>query len=232
MKKSLLVAAVAISALFAGGAAMAQDAGSLSYNIEATSDYVFRGISQTANDGAALQGGLDYKKGTFYAGTWLSNVDFAGTGNTHANTEWDVYAGLQPTVGDYSFDFGVIYYVYPDECSGCDFTVGELKTAVSHPMGKGTIGLAMYTPIKQLEHPYYEINASYPLTDKLSISGALANNEANIAEAGGLAYTTSNIGLTYAINSTLSIDLRQSGASKEATGHALSHTFVTLKAGF
>ena len=72
--KKILVAAVAISALFAGGAAMAQDdAGHLSYNIAVTSNYVWRGVTQTDNN-AALQGGIDYSKGMFYAGAWASNA--------------------------------------------------------------------------------------------------------------------------------------------------------------
>lgn len=232
MKKSLLVAAVAFSALFAGGAAMAQDA-SMSYNIEVTNNYVFRGISQDMNN-TALQGGADYKQGTFYAGTWLSNVDFQSLKGKQANTEWDLYLGITPSLGDYNFDFGVIYYVYP---GAEDATVGEFKSAVSHSMGKGTIGFAMYTPVKSLTHPDDEINASYPLTDKLSISGAIANNEANIDEADGLAYTTENVGLTYAINSTLSLDVRTAMASKEASGPtaagpSIHNVMVTLKAGF
>ncbi len=231
MKKTLLVAAVALGALFAGSAAMADEAASpLSYNIAVTNNYVWRGVSQTDGN-AALQGGIDYKKGMFYAGTWLSNVDFVAPKGESANTEWDLYLGLTPTVGNYSFDFGVIYYTYPDADSA---TVGELKAAVSHPMGKGTIGFAMYTPIETLNDPYYEINASYPLTDKLSISGAIANNEAAKDEADGdlggnmgMKYTTWNAGLTYALTDKLSLDLRYSEASKQP-----DNLFATLKAAF
>lgn len=215
MKKTLLVAAVAISALFAG-AAMAQDGGSLSYNVELTNNYVWRGVSQTGDE-AALQGGVDYKKGIFYAGAWGSNVDF---GPDTANTELDLYLGVTPTVGDFAFDFGVIYYTYPGQCDSCDFTVGELKGAVSHPMGKGSVGFAMYLPTEKLEDPYYEVNASYPLNDKWSVSGAMGNYES----AG---YATMNVGATYAINSTLSLDLRYSEASKLP-----SNLFATLKASF
>ena len=215
MKKTLLVAAVAISALFAGGAASAQEAGTLSYNIAVTSNYVWRGVTQT-DDNAALQGGIDYKKGTFYAGVWGSNVDFP-YGDDKASTEVDLYMGLTPSVGDFNFDFGVIAYTYPG--SGGD-TIGELKAAVSHSMGKGAIGLAFYLPTEELEDPYYEVNASYPLTDKWSVSGAMGQYEA-------YGYTTKNIGVTYAINSTLGLDLRWADASKQPSTFA-----ATLKAAF
>ncbi|MDI7774806.1 TorF family putative porin [Asticcacaulis sp. EMRT-3] len=220
MKKTLLVAAVAISALFAGGAAMAQDAaGSLSYNLAVTSNYVWRGVSQT-NDKAAIQGGIDYSKGLFYAGAWASNVDFSDGAGNKANTELDLYLGLTPSLGNYHFDFGAIAYTYPGADKGGDFNVGELKAAVSHPMGKGTIGAVMYLPTKSLEDPYYEVNASYPLTDKWSVSGALGNYES----AG---YTTQNFGVTYAINDKLGLDLRWSDAEKMPSTFA-----ATLKATF
>jgi len=214
MKKTLLVAAVAISALFAGSA-MAQDKGSLTFNIETTSNYVWRGVSQTSN-GAALQGGADYSKGMFYAGTWLSNVDWG----TSTSTEADFYMGVTPKVGDYGFDLGVIYYTYPGHDDADAGSVGELKAAVNHPMGKGTIGAAMYLPTESLEDPYYEVNASYPLTSKLSISGAIANYES----AG---YTTQNIGVTYALTDHLGLDLRWSDAEKMKSLFA-----ATLKATF
>ena len=229
MKKSLLVAAVAISALFAGGAAMAQDsAGALSYNVALTTNYVWRGISQTA-DNAALQGGIDYKKGTFYAGAWASNVDFGkdSVGDNVASTELDLYLGITPTWGNYSFDFGAIAYTYPSQSKEADLNVGELKAAVSHPMGAGTIGAVMYLPTKQLEDPYYEVNASYPLTDKFSVSGAIGNWELE-----GANYTNANIGVTYAINDTLSLDVRATNASKGYDGTEHSYVLATLKAGF
>ncbi len=236
MKKSLLVAAVALGALFAGSAAMAQDASGLSYNIDVTSNYVWRGVTQT--DGKeALQGGVDYKKGSYYVGTWLSNVSFAAPrAGEHADTEVDVYGGIAPSVGDWSFDFGAIAYMYPGASSE---NYGEVKAGVSHSMGKGTIGTVMYLPIETMNNPYYEINASYPLSDKFSISGAIANNEANKDEADanfkgnpplnmGVKYTTYNIGATYNITDALSLDVRYSKAS-EGLGQ---NTFVTLKAGF
>ena len=42
-----------------------------SFNIDGTSDYIFRGISQTDND-PAIQGGLDASYGILYAGWWAS----------------------------------------------------------------------------------------------------------------------------------------------------------------
>ena len=51
-------------------------------NVSLTSNYVFRGISQSSG-GPAIQGGFDYSHASgFYLGTWASNVswlkDFQG----------------------------------------------------------------------------------------------------------------------------------------------------------
>jgi len=235
MKKTLLVAAVALGALFAGSAAMAGD---FAYNIGVTSNYIWRGVSQN-DDGAALQGGIDYKKGTFYAGTWASAVNW-GTGNSHADTELDLYAGLAPTVGDWSFNFGAYYYVYPNTSND---TFGEIQADVSHAWGKGTIGINTFTPIETLERPYVEIAASYPLTDKLSISGAIGDcmgdaSSAKASHCNGVAagYVTWNGGLTYALTPNLGLDVRYSETSanaKMANGvFANPKLFATLKASF
>ncbi len=83
-----------------------------SFNIGATSDYVFRGISQTDND-PTIQGGIDLGYGILYAGV----VGFGhrlrrGIGND-AQVEMDWYGGIKPTWRGATFDFGVIYYTYP-----------------------------------------------------------------------------------------------------------------------
>jgi len=188
--KKLLLAAVAFAAVSAGAA----HAGDVTYNLDVTSDYVFRGISQTSGK-AAVQGGIDYAKGLFYAGTWASTVDFAN------GYEVDLYAGVKPVIGKTSFDFGVITYQYGEK--GVNAT--EAKAAVSHPFYKGTIGAAFYDNLDYGSTFYYEVNGSYPLTDKLSVSGA-AGEQAFL----GAKYSTGNIGLTYALSPKWSLDARYS----------------------
>ena len=57
--------------------AKAQDvsAPTVSANVAVTSDYVFRGVSQT-QENPALSAGVDLTKSGFSAGAWASNVDF------------------------------------------------------------------------------------------------------------------------------------------------------------
>lgn len=85
-----------------------------SFNIGGTSDYVFRGISQSSTD-PVLQGGADLGYGIFYAGVWASGVDFDNAPPANAEVDW--YGGIRPTwqspLGLVNFDFGAIYYSYP-----------------------------------------------------------------------------------------------------------------------
>lgn len=90
----------------------------LSGNVTLTSDYVFRGITQTGGD-PAIQGGLDYTHSSgFYLGTWASNVgwleDFQGYNN--GNMEIDLYGGYRGNIADaVTFDVGGIRYMYPGD---------------------------------------------------------------------------------------------------------------------
>ncbi len=99
---------------------------SLSANVGMTSDYVFRGVSQTGGD-PAIQGGLDYSHSSgFYLGTWGSNVGWIEDFQHYAsgNVEIDVYGGYRGGVGDdISYDVGAIQYLYPGTKAGA--TTGD-----------------------------------------------------------------------------------------------------------
>ncbi len=92
----------------------------LSSTWTATSDYVFRGISQTAED-PALQGSIDFEGDSGgYVGLWGSNVDFDDCCNEDIELNW--YAGYAPEFGDdFSLDMGIIYYNYPGASDGLDY---------------------------------------------------------------------------------------------------------------
>lgn len=211
MKKVIIIAA-ATTALFTAGAASAE--GTVSYNVGVTSDYVWRGVTQT-DENAAIQGGIDYTNGMFYAGTWASNVDFGGK----ADYELDLYAGVKPIAGNFTFDIGVLAYLYPQED---DLNFEEVKLGVSHPLGKGTIGAAAYFNTDDNFEDYFEVNAAYPLTDKVSVSGAFGDYGT---------YNTWNLGGAYALTSNLSVDLRYHDTDVD-TRYSDERVVLSLKAAF
>ncbi len=129
----------------------------LSANVGLTTEYVFRGYSQT-DEGPAIQGGFDVTCGIFYAGVWASNLDWGGDGAGHdiANIEMDWYLGVKPVTGPVTWDIGVIYYSYPnsaDFVAGRDNNYVEIKVGASvTPWKDGTIGVTVfYSPEYQYE---------------------------------------------------------------------------------
>ncbi len=122
----------------------------LSANVALTSDYIFRGASQT-EEGPAIQGGFDVTYKMFYAGVWASNLDFGsdGNGNDVANIEIDVYAGLTHKFGAVEADLGVIYYAYPGaEDAGAELDYVEIKFGLSGDLTDkiGLSGTLYYSP--------------------------------------------------------------------------------------
>ena len=128
---------------------------SLAGNVALTTDYVFRGYSQTS-EGAAVQGGFDATCGIFYAGVWASSLNWDAAFDAEwASVEMDWYAGIKPKTGRITWDLGVIYYSYPNsnKLLGVDNTYFELKVGGSTEIWKdGTFGVTVfYSPDYQYE---------------------------------------------------------------------------------
>jgi len=114
MRKYLLhstIIGAAIVGLSANAVADQPQTG-LTANVGVTTNYVFRGWTQT-DDSPAIQGGIDFNHSSgFYAGAWGSNVKFPGVGS---GLEYDLYAGFNFDVGhDVKMDVGYIAYNYTD----------------------------------------------------------------------------------------------------------------------
>lgn len=130
LSRSALAVAAAVSgaALTAPATALAEDDSPISANVALTTDYVWRGISQTLGE-PALQGGFDYSHPIgFYAGVWGSSVDFGGP----EHLELDYYAGYGSEIKGLGYDFGVIWYDYYDDT---DTDFGEIYGSLSYDFG-------------------------------------------------------------------------------------------------
>lgn len=118
MKRLALIPLLLLSSAALSPAALAQSAAepAVTGNLSFATDYRFRGISQT-NAKPALQGGFDFEAGNgLYVGTWASNVNWladGGGGAVSNSMEWDVYGGYKATVGEISYNVGLLYYAYP-----------------------------------------------------------------------------------------------------------------------
>ena len=103
------------TALFMSSLVSAESPHEFSANVALSTNYMYRGGSQTDN-GPAISGGFDYGHASgFYLGTWASNVDFSGQlGATSTNIEIDIYGGVAGEFSNgISWDLGGLYYWYP-----------------------------------------------------------------------------------------------------------------------
>jgi uncharacterized protein (TIGR02001 family) len=163
MKKTLIAAALVTVSL----PAVAEISG----NVALTTDYRFRGISQTDRD-PAVQGGFDWAhESGFYVGTWGSNVQFAGS------LELDYYVGYAGDITDnVAFDVGFFYYDYPGgDLGGVDPEYWELYAGLSGDVGPvGLSGTVYYSDDFFAETGtawYSDLGASYVLPYEITLSG-------------------------------------------------------------
>ncbi|MES1200694.1 MAG: TorF family putative porin [Pseudomonadota bacterium] len=184
--KKFIGAAMLAGVAVAGTSGVANADPTVTANVAFTSDYVWRGLSQSDND-FAVQGGADFSDGIFYAGTWASNVDF-GTGG--ANAELDLYGGIKPVTGPVSWDFGVIGYFYPGSTdAGGDLDYYELKGAATVPFGPLSLTGSVYWTDDfgtfDENGLYVEAKGSYAVNDKFSINASYGSQ--NVDNVGSYA---------------------------------------------
>ncbi len=193
-------------AMLASAATVGVASAEVTASVTLTSDYVFRGLSQT-DGGAAIQGSFDWSNDTFYAGVWGSNVNFGATNFTElASMELDAYVGWTPTTGPVNWDLGVVGYFYPnadDEIMGgeeLDYYEGIVQ-ASTNLTEQVTVGAQVaYTPEYfggGGDGTYWEINGGYAINDATAITAAYGVQDIDFASG---EYSTWNIGITHAMH--------------------------------
>jgi uncharacterized protein (TIGR02001 family) len=112
MNKRLL-SSLSLSAAAAALLAPAASHADVAFNASLTSDYRYRGISQTRLK-PALQGGVDFTSGGLYLGAWASTIKWIKDGGGDASVELDLYGGYKGEIAkDVGYDIGVLGYIYP-----------------------------------------------------------------------------------------------------------------------
>ncbi len=201
MKKLLL--ALALSAGVATSA-MAQ----LTGNLGLTSDYRFRGVSQTQN-APAVQGGIDYAhKSGFYVGNWNSSVSSEVYTNG-AGVESDLYAGFKKEIfKGITIDVGSYNYFYPRATTtartGSNFDTYEgfiglgykdiVSAKYSQTLGNGYFGTANARGTS-----YTQVDAKLPVPVVKNLSVVAHYGRTNVANSGSLDYNDMNAGFVYSL---------------------------------
>lgn len=153
---------------------MAEGAHEFSANVAITTDYHFRGITQS-DENPAIQGGMDYAhESGFYLGTWASSIDFA------EHTEFDFYGGYGGELGNgLSYDIGGLYYAYPGDSTDPELDFFEVYGSLSYDFGQFSItGGLNYSPDYFAESGdalYVYGDFGVPLPNDFSINAHIAH---------------------------------------------------------
>jgi uncharacterized protein (TIGR02001 family) len=256
MKSNVLITALAVS--LSSGAAFAADLPSKKGPVAApavvspwdfdigagvTSDYIFRGISQSAhNPSVAAHGELRYN----FNDTWQGYVGLSGESIklsynfSSPSMELDTYGGLRGTFGKFTTDTGIWGYLYPGLNTNPDLPTQiswfELYEKLGYNITDSfNVGLNFYyTPSyinTKANGEYLSLTAKYTVTDAFSVSGELGEQflgrpdathdwafvSGNSLDRGKYPnYTTWNVGGTYTYK-FVSLDLRYYGTNLSST---------------
>lgn len=163
--------------------------------VTVTSDYNWRGVTQTAQD-PALQGSIDYSRDSgFYAGAWASNVDFGDC--CDENVEVDLYTGFRGGE-DVTWDVGFVYYYYPG-AEGLDFP--EVYAGLGYKWLSGKLSYSSDFANTSEQAWYFEGNASYELPANFGLQAHLGYSTGDGIDAayGQNSYYDWAIGVSYAL---------------------------------
>ncbi len=213
MKLSQITLATLLCAVSAGAFAQAKAPApdyTLSFNAAATTDYRYRGISQSRVK-PALSAGADFAHNSgFYLGVWGSSIKWLKDAGADASVEIDVYGGYKGSINkDIGYDVGLLTYIYPShgvtpspnttELYGA-VTIGPVTAKYSH----STTNLFGFANSKS--SGYLDLSASFDLGSGWSIVPHLGHQR--VAKNSPASYTDYSL----TVNKDLGNGLVLSGA--------------------
>ena len=202
MRKQLI--SMALLALMPLAAQAQEDDGSgFNWNAAATSEYMFRGISQT-DDHPAIQAGAGYSfSNGFYVGGWASNVDFGES----TDAEIDTFIGWNGDLNDnLNLDVQLVRYNYVGEPDGVDYAYNELIGKVSFAENySATLGYTNDFLNSDTDSFYGAVGGSWAVGNEVNLTAGLGYTTVQGPEDGYLDYSVGvnrdfgpvNIGLGY-----------------------------------
>lgn len=211
----------------------AKPAYTIAYNVGAYTNYIFRGLTQTAGN-PAIQGGIDFTHSTgFYLGAWGSNESWlndaatggtppgsnqtAGFGYTNSSFEFDAYGGYRNTIGEtgLAYDVGLVTVWYPGKRGFAQTRAdtAEVYGALTYSIFTAKVNYAvtdLYGTAESDGSYYWDLTANYPVPDTLigvsglNVIGHVGRQKYNIS-ANSYNYTDWKIGATKAFDNGVTL---------------------------
>lgn len=195
--------------LAATGSAAAQD---VSGSAALTSDYVWRGSTQSHGDAAVQAGFKVAGESGFYASAWGSSVEFAP--ETHASSELDFTVGWGGQLSeDWALDANLLHYRYPSTTVDLNWT--ELNTTLTwknnYWLSLGWSPEALGTTQDGL---YSQLGARVPLSEQLRMEVMAGYYTLHDAPGGG--YAHGQVSAIWAITAPLELRVSAHATDRHA----------------
>ncbi|MES9859596.1 MAG: TorF family putative porin [Candidatus Thiodiazotropha sp. LLP2] len=157
MKMNKLALACGVAMLGLSSVAAAE----ISANVGVTSNYIWRGLTQSANS-TAFSGGVDYAHDSgLYAGTWISEA--------WDDYELDFYGGYGGEVAGVSYDAGLIYYSYSSDAES-DFAEINANVGWNFLSAGVAYVISAEDAVEAVEEDlYFYLGGSFDLPEDFSI---------------------------------------------------------------
>jgi uncharacterized protein (TIGR02001 family) len=207
----------------------------VSFNAALTSDYRYRGLSQTRFK-PAIQGGADYVNNPtgFYLGIWASTIKWTEDLGGGGNVEFDVYGGKRGDIGGgFSYDVGALRYQYPSNRLTPSANTTEVYGQVGY--GPGYIKYShsttdLFGTADSKGSGYLDIGANIEVATGLVLN--LHAGRQRVAHNGAYSYNDYKVGFTKDLG-LASLSLSVVGADTHAyvspyNGKDLGKTLVVL----
>ncbi len=190
-------------ASLAAPAARAQDAAKpadeVTFNAAVTTDYRYRGVSQSRLD-PALQGGADYVNNVngLYVGTWLSTIKWTKDAGGDGHVEWDIYGGKRGEIAPgITYDVGGLYYFYPSNGLPTSANTFELYGQVGY--GPGYVKYShsttnLFGTPDSKNSGYLDVGANVDIAKGLVLNLHAGHQRVN--NNGAFSYTDYKVGVT------------------------------------
>lgn len=203
----------------ASPACRAQDA--IGGHLAVTTDYVFRGVSQTRG-APAVQADLHYQTSSgWFIGAWGSTVDLnRGPG---ATVELNAYGGRSwPLSGSWNARIAAVHYAYPNDTASLRYDYDELigslafrdRLAASVAWSPNTSRYSRYGAAVDRTGVTYDLVGRWPLFGPFAASGSAGYYDLDDLFGTGYGYWSAGIEVVLA---SLQFDLGYFSAGDQAT---------------
>jgi len=161
----LRAAALGASAVLAF--ASSAQAATFSANAALTTDYVWRGTTQTQGDPAVQAGFKLAGESGWYGSVWGSNVEFSP--ELHASSEFDFTAGWSGALDDaWALDVNVLHYRYPATTADLNWT--ELNGTLTYDSRYWmSLGFSPEALGSDENGTYAQLGARFPVNDAFRV---------------------------------------------------------------